>query len=57
VNAVGVTYGSALQAAGEGQNEEIVHLLIENGANVDAVGRNYSSVLQGALTKGRKNIV
>lgn len=47
VNAPGI-YGSALQAAAGGGDRQIVWLLLDNGANVNAQGGKYGSALQAA---------
>ncbi|KAK2021338.1 purine and uridine phosphorylase, partial [Colletotrichum zoysiae] len=55
VNAAsGVMKWTALQGASEGGNQEIVQLLLDAGANVNAVGGDSNTALQAASTKGNK---
>ncbi|MCJ1427599.1 Ankyrin-2 [Sticta canariensis] len=57
VNAVGGTYGTALQAAAaDDGNPEIVETLIKAGADVNAVGGTYGTALQAAAC-GKPEIV
>lgn len=57
VDAEGGQYGNALQAALNGDHEEIVKLLIEKGANVNAQGGYYGSALQAASDRGHLKVV
>ncbi|KAJ7690388.1 hypothetical protein B0H17DRAFT_983179, partial [Mycena rosella] len=50
-------YGSALEAASTFSRTEIVHLLLENGADVNAPGGAYGSALQAASAWGHTDIV
>ncbi|CUS12375.1 unnamed protein product, partial [Tuber aestivum] len=48
VNAQGGWYGSALQAAAKNENESVVRLLLERGAEVNTQGGHYGNALQAA---------
>ena len=54
---MGGYYGNALQAASFRGNEVIVRLLLENGAEVDAMGGEYGYALQAASLHGNEVIV
>ena len=57
-NAQGGRYeNAALQAASAEGHEQIVKLLLDNGANVDAQCGSYGSALQAASAKGHEQIV
>ena len=56
-NAKGGYYGHPLAAASSKGHENIVQLLIENGANIHAQGGFYGNALQVASSKGHENIV
>ncbi|KAJ7152007.1 ankyrin repeat-containing domain protein [Mycena filopes] len=57
VTSSGGLYGSALQAAAMEGHKEIVQLLIDHGADVNAQGGKYSDALQVAEKSGRREIV
>jgi ankyrin repeat protein len=57
MNVQGGMYGNALQAASLRGRENIVHLLIEQGANVNVEGGEYGTALQAASLEGHENIV
>ena len=55
----GISYGKALCAASHGGHKEIVQLLLERGANVNAQGGDYVNALslQAASSNGHKEVV
>ncbi|KXH61131.1 ankyrin repeat protein [Colletotrichum salicis] len=55
-NRHGVKYGNALQAASKGGHVEIVNMLINHGANVNAQDGQYGSALQAASKEGHEAI-
>lgn len=57
VNAEGLEYGSALQAAAYAGQPESVKLLIQKGANVNAQGGEYKNALNAATIWGFWDIV
>jgi ankyrin repeat protein len=57
VNAVGGTFGNALQAASTMGKEVVVRLLLEKGADVNAVGGIFGNALQTASKYGHKAVV
>ncbi len=57
VNAQGGYYGNALQAASYGGHEEVVKLLVHQGADVDAQGGKYGNALQAASFRGHEEVV
>ncbi|KAJ7273817.1 ankyrin repeat-containing domain protein [Mycena rebaudengoi] len=50
-------YGNALQVASAKGNTELIKLLIEEGANVDALGGKYGNTLQVASWWGHEEVV
>ncbi|KAF8156309.1 hypothetical protein K438DRAFT_1621655, partial [Mycena galopus ATCC 62051] len=50
-------YGSPLQAAAAGGHTEIIRIVLETGADVNAVGGEYGSSLQAAAANGHIEIV
>ena len=56
-NVTGGEYGNALQAASYHGNQEIVKLLIEKGADINAQGGEYGNALQAASLNGNQEIV
>ncbi len=50
-------YGTILQAASLGGRKEVVQMLLEKGANVNAQGGYYGNVLQAASLGGHKKVV
>ncbi|KAH6880741.1 ankyrin repeat-containing domain protein [Thelonectria olida] len=57
VDALGGVYGTALQAALAGGNDEIVGLLLKSNANVNAQGGVYGNALQAASAHGHHKTV
>ncbi|KAL7904284.1 ankyrin repeat-containing domain protein [Trichoderma velutinum] len=57
VHAQGGHYGTTLQAACAGENEEVVRLLIDRDANVIAQGGQYGTALQAACATGNLDVV
>ncbi|KAJ7742073.1 hypothetical protein B0H16DRAFT_1728330 [Mycena metata] len=57
VNAAGVEYESALQAAIAKGHTEIVDILLKKGADVNTAGGYYGSALQAATHRGHTEIV
>ena len=57
INVQGGLYGSALQAAVKGGNQEIISLLLERGADVNVQGGFYGNALQAAAAGGNPRIV
>ena len=58
VNAPGGVFGNALQAASAGGHEQIVQILIEKEANVNAQNTGlYGTALQAASARGHEQIV
>lgn len=55
VNAQGITYGHALQAASYKGQEAIVRLLVKKGASIHAHSKKYSGALQAASVGGHKS--
>ena len=53
----GLHMSNALQAASWKGNRDVVKLLLENGAEVNAQGGEYGSALQAASVKGNEDIV
>ncbi|KAJ7242518.1 hypothetical protein C8J57DRAFT_1009222, partial [Mycena rebaudengoi] len=53
----GGDYGTALQAASSKGYNEIVKLLLENEADVNADGGDYGSALCAACANGHKDVV
>ncbi len=53
----GERYSNALQAASEGGYQEIIKLLLDGGADVNAQGGMYGNALQAASGKGHQEIV
>jgi ankyrin repeat protein len=49
--------GNALQAASEGGDEQIVKLLLDQGADVNAQGGCYGNALQAASARGHEQII
>ncbi|KAJ7586308.1 ankyrin repeat-containing domain protein [Mycena floridula] len=56
VNALDITYGSALLAAIQGRQSEVVEFLIESGADVNAWPNRVCTALQLAIHVGHKGI-
>jgi hypothetical protein len=54
VNAQGGEYGNALQSASWAGHEEVVQLLLDNGAEVNAQGGKYGNALQAASWAGMR---
>jgi ankyrin repeat protein len=52
-----IHFGNALQAASWSGNEEVVTLLLEKGANVNAKGGFYGNALQAASWTGCEEVV
>jgi ankyrin repeat protein len=50
-------YGNALYAALEEGYKQVVKMLLNKGADVNAQGREYGNVLQAALSRGHKQVV
>ncbi|KIM27833.1 hypothetical protein M408DRAFT_159771 [Serendipita vermifera MAFF 305830] len=50
-------YGSALQAASSGGCEQIVRLLLDNGADANAQGGYYGDAIGAAWINGHNRIV
>ena len=50
-------HGNALQAASRRGHQNIVQLLLENGADINAQGGGYGNALQAASDEGHQNIV
>jgi hypothetical protein len=57
VDAPSVRFGTALQAAAYQGNEEMVHLLLDNGASVDARGGEYGCALIAAVVQNQPRVV
>ncbi|KAE9567466.1 hypothetical protein CGMCC3_g16399 [Colletotrichum fructicola] len=57
VNAQGGEYGNALQAASYRGHQEIVKLLLNQGADVNAQGGGYGNALQAASYRGHQEII
>jgi ankyrin repeat protein len=57
VNAHGGLYGNALHAASAEGHQQIVKLLLDQGAEVNAQGGLYGNALQAALVRGNRQIV
>ena len=51
------SYGNALCAASSNGQEQVVRLLLENGASVNSQGGNHGSALQAASLEGYEQIV
>jgi ankyrin repeat protein len=47
-------YGNALQAASAKGYRQVVKMLLDKGADVNAQGRFYGNALQGASDKGHE---
>lgn len=52
-----IRYGNALQEAAYRADKEIVQMLLEKGADVNAQGGKYGNALQAASQGGHKNVV
>ncbi|KAH9225077.1 hypothetical protein K456DRAFT_1812498, partial [Colletotrichum gloeosporioides 23] len=50
-------YGNALQAASEEGHDNIVQMLLDKGADVNAHGGDYGNALQAASSGGHNNLV
>src|SRR2546423_5561681 len=57
INAVGGHFSTALQASSVAGNEEIVQLLLQNGASVNMWGGRYDNALAAAAFYGHKAVV
>lgn len=55
--AEGGKYGNTLQAAAQKRNKEVVHVLLEHGADVNAQSGRYGKALQAAAASGNKKVV
>lgn len=53
---LGENYGNALQAASYGGYEEIVQMLLDRGADVNAQGGKFGSALQAPTCGGHEKI-